>query len=49
MTAHHDLTDPELRCLLSALIGTFPTVTHVRQEPSPADPGVGGELFRVEG
>ena len=46
----HDLTDADLRCLLSALIGTFPTVTRVRQDdPSPADPGVGGELLRMEG
>ena len=46
----HDLTDADLICLLSALIGTFPTVTHVRTgDPSPADLGVGGELLRMEG
>jgi hypothetical protein len=29
---------------------TFSTAAHVRQvTPSPADPGVGGELLRVEG
>lgn len=56
----HALTDAQLRAELSLAIAahhyprhayaqrTFPTAAHVRQEPSPADPGVGGELISGE-